>query len=290
MLAGQRRLPRGKLSTFRPRCPPPAALRATPVTLSQGCGGGEGANTLQHKEQAHARTRAHAHTHALYKDRQPPTQHTLQGMKPSFSFYRFHHIPAHIPMPQVWIRVSPPPPHPPATHTYTRRARRHHTHLFFSLWRVLIEWKGGGMLSCVKRRWRKFPNEQQKNLLLETRQWRCVWDRFSLEGQWEKKWEKLNDLPPAECWNEGVQLEMLRPGGRLDYWWITTSTGTPVSTCGWRSVFCPNEWQQMSFQNQTVERCVNCTGNGKEQEEYHSRNIYKNYKKGNFIVVYMCFV
>ncbi|KAL7394569.1 hypothetical protein ABVT39_028042, partial [Epinephelus coioides] len=49
-----------------------AALEGTPVTLSQGCGGGEGTNTLEQKEQAH--------THNIHTEKAatlPPTLRTL---------------------------------------------------------------------------------------------------------------------------------------------------------------------------------------------------------------------
>lgn len=35
-----------------------AGMEGTPVRLSQGCGGGEGANTTQHKEHTHTHTRS----------------------------------------------------------------------------------------------------------------------------------------------------------------------------------------------------------------------------------------
>lgn len=67
--------PEGGQSTL-PACLQPlspdtaaAALEGTPVTLSQGCGGGEGTNTQQHKE--------HTRLTQERQQQQPPTLHTL---------------------------------------------------------------------------------------------------------------------------------------------------------------------------------------------------------------------
>ncbi len=78
MHAGPRH-PEGGQSTLPARLQPlspdtaAAALEGTPVTLSQGCGGGEGTNTLQHKEHTHIHTRLTQER----QQQQPPTLHTL---------------------------------------------------------------------------------------------------------------------------------------------------------------------------------------------------------------------
>lgn len=42
--------------------PAAAGVEGTPVRLSQGCGGGEGANTTQHKERTHTGAQTQTHT------------------------------------------------------------------------------------------------------------------------------------------------------------------------------------------------------------------------------------
>lgn len=120
------------------------------------------------------------------------------------------------------------------------------------------------MLSCVQRRSRrKLPNAAEENLRMGTGgRRRCVWDRFSFEGQREGKEKNLNDLSPAECWNEGVQKEMLELGERMDYWRDTGVVNRHGVSCIllWVAVKSPAQTSedQMSFGNEAADRCVKC--------------------------------
>lgn len=97
------------------------------------------------------------------------------------------------------------------------------------------------MLSCVQRRSRKkFPNAAEVNLRMGTGgRRRCVWDRFSFEGQREGKKKKTWMI----CLQPSAEMKAYRKRcWGLERGWITggtqgwsTATGSPASSCGWQS-------------------------------------------------------
>lgn len=163
-------------------------------------------------------------------------------MKPSFSFYRFHHIPQHIPVPRVNLNLHPTPP----LHTHTQT---HSTHTLVFLFVKRSNWmkRGEGCFAVLRYAEENLfiSNSTEENLQKARRKCRGGVTRIvsvlkveekTYSNRFRDQTENVDELSPVECWNEGIQKRaMFRNEERMDYWWgtgVVNLVGAPVLIVG----------------------------------------------------------